>query len=229
MGKQSRKTRGPSGGQNRDIGLMLSQPSKPKMADLLPNSPGSSDPASEDEEQDLADHLSQTRSGKATPKKQPDPQWVTKNDIHTMVTDIKTFFTSEMATLKADLGMLAGRIKSTEDTVQNLGLKQQSTDTHLREVSNTCAALSAKVAHMEDLARQHNLKTRSIPDAGELPHFIRRLFAAALTPKQAKGLQHDGLYRLPGGPRNKILTHRDVILGFRSRSDKDTFLSQVKV
>ncbi|CAH2225209.1 Hypothetical predicted protein [Pelobates cultripes] len=204
---------------------------RPKIADLLPDPPCGSDSALEDKDQDLPDLLSQPRNGKVTYQKQPDPQWATRTDIHTMVMDIKTFFTSEMATLKVDIGMLAGKIKAAEDTVQSLGLKQQSADTHLQEVSNTCAALSAKVEHLEDLACQRNLKIQGIPDAiddGELPHYLRRLFAAALTPKQAKGLQHNGLYRLPGGPRNKDQTPRDVILGFKSQSDKDTILSQVK-
>ncbi|CAH2248077.1 Hypothetical predicted protein [Pelobates cultripes] len=124
-----------------------------------------------------------------------------------MVTDIKTFFTSEMATLKADLGMLEGRIKAMEDTVQSFGLKQQSADTHLLEVSSTCAALSAKVEHLEDLARQRNIKIWGIPDivdVGELPHYIRRLFAASLTPKQAKGLQHDGYTDTSQGCDSKL-------------------------
>ncbi|CAH2253880.1 Hypothetical predicted protein [Pelobates cultripes] len=156
MGKHSWKIRGLSGGPTRNIGLMLSQPSRHKMVDLLPDLPCGSTSALDNEDPDLENLQSQAPSGRATSKKQPDTQWATKTDINTMVTEIKAFCASEMATLKADLGTLAGRIQAAEENIQSLGLKQQFTDTHLPEVSNTCAALSAKVEHLEDLARQRN-------------------------------------------------------------------------
>ncbi|CAH2248782.1 Hypothetical predicted protein [Pelobates cultripes] len=147
MGKHSRKSLGPNGGQTRDIGLTLSEPSRPKMADMLPDSPHGSMSSilglthlmgaclpfsvSEDRDFDPEEFLTRTRGGKAFSQRQPDPQWATKTDSTTMVTDLKA---SEMRSLKTDLSTLTGRIKATEEEVQSLGLKQASTNTHRQEV-----------------------------------------------------------------------------------------------
>ncbi|CAH2223314.1 transmembrane 255B [Pelobates cultripes] len=120
---------------------------------------------------------------------------------------------------------------STEETVCSFGVKQDTTAAQLHEVSLTCAELTAKIGQLEDMARQRYLKIREISnaiDAGEIPQFIRRLFSTTLTPKQAKGTLLDGIYCLPGSLTNKPSGLRDVIVCFRSRTDKDTFMAQVK-
>ncbi|CAH2223983.1 Hypothetical predicted protein, partial [Pelobates cultripes] len=143
----------------------------------------------------LSDH-----SGKVVPQQHPKPQWAAKIDIAVMVMEIKAYIASEMVVLKTDLSTLVGRMTSMEETVRSLRAKQDTTVAQLHEVSLECAALTAKV---EDTARQHNLKVQDTVDAGELPQFIRRLLSTTLTSKQAKGLQLDRLYRLPGHPTNK--------------------------
>ncbi|CAH2294479.1 Hypothetical predicted protein [Pelobates cultripes] len=128
-----------------------------------------------------------------------------------------------MAVLKADLNTLSGRIKATEDIIQSLGIQQNTTANQLHEVSNAYTALSVKVGQLEDITRQCNLKIRMIPEiieAGELPQFIRRLMSATLPHKQAKNILLEGIYRLPVNPNNKASFPNDVILSFRSRSDK---------
>ncbi|CAH2248992.1 Hypothetical predicted protein [Pelobates cultripes] len=116
------------------------------MADTLPDSSRGSTSVSEDENFDPEEFLTRPHGGKAFSQRQPDPQWATKADITTMVTDLKAFFASEMgseadlSTLKTDLSTLAGRIKATEEETQSLRLKQASTNT--QEVSDTYPALS---------------------------------------------------------------------------------------
>ncbi|CAH2311644.1 Hypothetical predicted protein [Pelobates cultripes] len=108
-----------------------------------------------------------------------------------MVSDLKAFFTSELAVLKEKLGTLTGQIRATEDEVHDLRVKQDSTTKQVLEISTTCEQLNARVGQLEDSSCQRNLKVRGIPETisvEELPQFIRRLFSAILPPKQDKGL-----------------------------------------
>ncbi|CAH2319482.1 Hypothetical predicted protein [Pelobates cultripes] len=146
-----------------------------------------------------------------------------------MVTEIKAYIASEMVVLKTDLSTLAGRIQSTKKNVRSL--KQDTTTAQLHEVSLTCAELTAEMGQQEDMARQCNLTIWGIPnaiDAGELPQFIMKLISTTLTPKQAKGTLLDGIYRLTGNLTNKPSGSRDVIVCFRSWTDKDSFMAQVR-
>ncbi|CAH2283021.1 Hypothetical predicted protein [Pelobates cultripes] len=218
MGKHSRKSRGSCGSQTRDIGFLLTQPSRPKMADPMAVTPQGSTAASEEKDPEVEE-------------RQHDPQWPTKTDITAIVIEIKAYIASEMAVLKTDLNTLASRMTSTEDAVSSLGVKQDTTAAQLHKVSHKCAELTAKVGQLEDMAKQRNLKIRRIPDtidASELPQFIKRLLSPTLTPKQAKGTLLDGVYRLPGNSTTKCPGSRDVIISLRSRTDKDTFVAQVK-
>ncbi|CAH2219213.1 Hypothetical predicted protein [Pelobates cultripes] len=116
MGKHSRKSRGLCESHTRDISFLLTQPSRPKMADRSADTPRRSTSASEEEDPEPEDHQPHTRSGRVAPQWQPDPQLATKTDITAMMTEINAYIASEMVVLKTDLSSLAGRIQSTEET-----------------------------------------------------------------------------------------------------------------
>ncbi|CAH2277466.1 Hypothetical predicted protein [Pelobates cultripes] len=61
-----------------------------------------------------------------------------------------------------------------------------------------------------------------------MPLLTKRLLQAALPSKPAKGLTLDSLFRIPRRPRNAPDSARDVIMSFKSRSDKDGFLRAVR-
>ncbi|CAH2292626.1 Hypothetical predicted protein [Pelobates cultripes] len=135
--KHPKKSRGLSEGQTRDIGQLLSQPSRHKMADILCASTLDSLSASEEEDRELEE------------ARRPVPVPATKVDLSFMVTELKTFFASEMTVLKEDLSALTGRIRAAID-IHDLMVKQDSTTTQLQEVHLTYAQLSAKMVHLED-------------------------------------------------------------------------------
>ncbi|CAH2316703.1 Hypothetical predicted protein [Pelobates cultripes] len=127
--------------------------------------------------------------------------------------------------------MLTGRIRATEEVVQDLRAQHDATTTQTQELAATCTQLTARVGLLEDMVRQKNLNVREIPDtvpADELPHLINRLIQAALPPKQDKGMTLDGLFHIPGRPRNAPDSARDVIMNLKSHSDKEGFLRAVR-
>ncbi|CAH2322179.1 Hypothetical predicted protein [Pelobates cultripes] len=187
--------------------------------------------ASEDEYLgDMPTQISQRRQ-QTVPPRQPEQQLATKVDLSGMVTDLKAFFTAELAGLKSELNALTGRIQATEDGVQDLKNQQDATAAQTLELAATCTQLNARMGQLEDAARQRNLKVRGIPDtitAEELPYLIKRLLQATFPPKQARSMTLDGLLCIPGRPGNAPESARDVILNFKSRLDKDGFLRAVR-
>ncbi|CAH2274924.1 Hypothetical predicted protein, partial [Pelobates cultripes] len=105
------------------------------MADLLPNK--ALDSLSEGEDFSNVPMLTPQQNNQALPHRQTEPQMATKVDLSGMVSDLKAFFTSELAVLKEELGTLTGRIRVTEDQVHDLRVKQDSTTKQVLEISTT--------------------------------------------------------------------------------------------
>ncbi|CAH2278124.1 Hypothetical predicted protein [Pelobates cultripes] len=148
------------------------------MADYLPDSAQESLSVTEDEDLSTEETQTHLRKGRAPPQRLQGLPLATKSDINNMVLELKAFFTSELAELKGELSTFTA----------------------------TCTQLSMGLGHLEGSARQRNVKVREIPDtvdAAEFPQFILRLFSSTLTPRQAKGLSLDGLYRIIGRSRNQ--------------------------
>ncbi|CAH2275872.1 Hypothetical predicted protein [Pelobates cultripes] len=139
MGKHSCKSRASSESHTRDFSFLLTQTSRPKMADRMAETPRGSTSASEEEDPEPEEIQPHTRSGRVVPQRQPDPQLATKTYITAMVTEIKACIASEMAVLKTDLSTLAGSIQSTKENVRGLGVKQDITTAQLQGVTLTYA------------------------------------------------------------------------------------------
>ncbi|CAH2222906.1 Hypothetical predicted protein [Pelobates cultripes] len=192
------------------------------MADFLPDSAQDSLSTSEDDDMGFVTMPNPPSRGKAVPTKQSNPPLATKADLANR-SGLKAFFSSEVAVLKEDIRNLTGHMRATEEEVHDLRVKQDTSSSQIQELSSTCSQLNAKVGRLEDAMRQRNLKVRGIPDAinaAALPQYIRRLFSSTLTPKQAKGLSMEGIYCIPGDTRAATPATRDVILCFKSWSDK---------
>ncbi|CAH2285839.1 Hypothetical predicted protein [Pelobates cultripes] len=199
------------------------------MADAFQTMGMESPSASEDDY--LSDMPTPQRKRQTAPPRQSEPPLATKADLSGMVTDLKAFFTAELAGLKMELSTLTGRMRATEEAVQDLRAQHNATAKQTQELATTCSQLNARMGQLEDMARQRNIKVRGIPDtvtADELPLLIKRLLQAALPSKQAKGLTLDSLFRIPGRPCNAPDSARDVIMSFKSRSDKDGYLRAVR-
>ncbi|CAH2301743.1 Hypothetical predicted protein, partial [Pelobates cultripes] len=92
------------------------------------------------------------------PQRLHGPPLATKSELTNMVSDLKAFFTSELAVLKEELSTVTGLIRATEENVHDLQIKQGSTDSCLQELIATCTQLSMRVRQLEDSARQRNVK-----------------------------------------------------------------------
>ncbi|CAH2278190.1 Hypothetical predicted protein [Pelobates cultripes] len=131
MGKHSHKSRGSSRSHTQDTSFLLTQPSRPKMADLMADTPCVSTLRWTTQNRRSFSHNPEV--AELFPQQQPDLQWATKTDITAMVTEIKAYLASEIVVLKTDLSTLAGRMNFTEETVHSLGVKQDRTAGQLHE------------------------------------------------------------------------------------------------
>ncbi|CAH2252438.1 Hypothetical predicted protein, partial [Pelobates cultripes] len=144
MGKHSRKPRGPPAGQTHDIGQLLSRAYRPKMVDAFQDMGMESLSASEDEYlSDMPTQLPQRRQQTAPPRQTEQPL-ATKVDLSSMVTDFLAFFTTELAGLKTELSTLTGRIRATEEVVQDLKAQQDVMANQTQELAATCTQLNAQ-------------------------------------------------------------------------------------
>ncbi|CAH2285714.1 Hypothetical predicted protein, partial [Pelobates cultripes] len=100
--------------------------------------------ASEDEY--LSDMPTPTpqRKQQTAPPRQSEPPLATKADLTGMVTDLKAFFAAELAGLKTELSPLTGRMRATEDAVQDLRVQQDATTKKTLELTTSCSQLNAR-------------------------------------------------------------------------------------
>ncbi|CAH2328281.1 Hypothetical predicted protein [Pelobates cultripes] len=151
---------------------------KPKMADVFQTMGMKSLSASEDEY--LSDMPTQTpqRKQQTAPPRQSEPPLSTKVGLSSMVNDLKAFLTAELAGLKMELSTLTGRMRATEEVIQDLRAQHDATAKQTQELVTTCSQLNARVGQLKDMVRQRNIKLKGIPDtvtADELLHLIKRL------------------------------------------------------
>ncbi|CAH2316656.1 Hypothetical predicted protein [Pelobates cultripes] len=92
------------------------------MVDLHSDSFQSSTTVS-DEDIDLSEPPSPPHRYPGHVQRQPEPLLASKSDLSIIVSDLKAFFASELVLLE-DLGTLKGRIKATEEDIQDLRIIQ---------------------------------------------------------------------------------------------------------
>ncbi|CAH2250296.1 Hypothetical predicted protein [Pelobates cultripes] len=97
------------------------------MADVFQTMGMESLSASEDDY--LSDVPTETphRKQQTAPKRQSEPPLATKADLSGMVIDLKAFFMAELAGLKMELNTLTGRMRATEEVIQELRAQHDAT------------------------------------------------------------------------------------------------------
>ncbi|CAH2327256.1 Hypothetical predicted protein [Pelobates cultripes] len=107
-----------AGSINRDIGLLLTKPLCPKIVDLPSCCQRDSLSTSDKDSVAMSDTLSWSCSNPTPAVTDQNPNLATKTAISGLMSDIKAFFTAELAVFKQALETFSGRIKANEEDMQ---------------------------------------------------------------------------------------------------------------
>ncbi|CAH2300010.1 Hypothetical predicted protein [Pelobates cultripes] len=136
---------------------------------------------------------------KLTPATQKaDNSPVTTAVLKSLLADLQRTFQTHVATLRADIHSLTGRMGALESASSACSDQITILQQEVQELQRQNVAQERCFAALENACRANNLKIRGIPEnipAAEMPHVLRCLLVALLNPKHARNVQQDGFFR----------------------------------
>ncbi|CAH2322135.1 Hypothetical predicted protein [Pelobates cultripes] len=138
---------------------------------------------------------------------------------------------AEVATIREDLKVLSARLGTVECTSSGHTSQIEELKATVHDLKQLAALHDQQLATQKDKRRQNNLKLQGVADSvpeAELPHYARRLLTALLTPKVAKSIILDNIFRIPWPTTAPPAATGDIILRFQSARDKRAVLEATK-
>ncbi|XP_063298016.1 dynein axonemal heavy chain 14 [Pelobates fuscus] len=166
-----------------------------------------------------------------TPATGQDTAPVTAKLMKELLAELQKNLQADMATIRQDLKGLTGRIGALETTSPSCKQQLTTLQQEVKDLQILTCSYECRFAALEDSRRQNNVKVRGVPDNipdAELPHVVRRLLSALLTPKLSRALETESIFRVPKSAQAPTSATRDLIIQFVRGKDKAAFLNTLR-